>query len=199
MKTTVLAFYRRLWGPERATLAPADLLLPGWLPPPTLNPLTTFLAVALAAGTLALGHPWAALAAPVFARLAALDLTAFVLPDLYTYPLLAAGLTHALLAGQWPQALAALALIGVLLPFAALRPTAGLGGGDLKLIAALTAWLPAEAAATALALGCLAWLPLACRHPRRPQPFGVPVILGWLAILLCPHLPERLLLPILGS
>lgn len=191
------ALHKRLPWWERNTLTPDDLWVPGWLPAGVLTRATAALTLLLMP-LLALGGMPLALAAPVFARLLALDLTAYTLPNVYTLPLLAAGLSHAAYMGHpWQAGLAAgLLALGFIAPR---FPVAhGLGGGDFKLLAAMLAWLPLQAAAFAMAIGCFLWLPLAFWRPRTPQPFGVPLLVGWVLIIAFPHLPEGVLRPMLG-
>ncbi len=109
--------------------------------------------------------------------LAALDLTAFWLPDRLTLPLGLGGLGAAAL-GLGPGLVTALAgaaagylaLAGVALAYRWLRGREGLGGGDPKLFAAIGAWLGWEwlplvlLGACALGLGAVAVLRLAGRR-----------------------------------
>lgn len=129
----------------------------------------------------------------VWARLAVLDLTTYTLPNIYTLPLLAVGWLYAWqngLAAQAAGAAAVLAAVGLWggRPAAA----AGLGGGDLKLLAALFAFLPVWQGLWAVALGCAVWLPVAFAMPRRAVPLGVPVLVGWGVMVGWPHLPNWL-------
>jgi prepilin signal peptidase PulO-like enzyme (type II secretory pathway) len=183
-----------LWPWEKATLAPADLVLPGWLPL-RADGVVTLLGGIL--GTILLPAPLWPLAW-VLARLAALDLTLYILPDIYTIPLLAVGLTHALQIHAMPQFLAGVVLLALQLS-GQRRLQSHFGGGDFKLLAAMLAWLPLQTAAMAVAVGCIVWLPLAFWRPKAMHPFGLPLILGWLIILAFPHLPEWLLRPMLGG
>lgn len=129
----------------------------------------------------------------VLARLVALDLTTYTLPNVYTLPMLLVGWVYAFqhgLAGQALLAASLLAGVGVLL--GGLTSRMGLGGGDFKLLASLFAFLPVFQGVCAVGLGCLLWLPVAFWAPRRPVPFGVPVVLGWVLVLRWPHLPNWL-------
>lgn len=140
---------------EKKFLSPSDIE-DGPLKPNTLNRLTT-LFFCLFLASLCLSPPAAlpqtmvlALLALVFARLMALDLTALVLPDVYTLPLLALGLFAPFLLGwhtNWHTALTGAGL-GLTLSFGfallaekLTNANSGLGGGDIKLIAAAGAWL----------------------------------------------------------
>lgn len=120
---------------------------------------------------------WALLLALPLARLLALDITAYLLPHLYTIPLIVAGV--------WlGQGLVSLWLI---IPVLVAREVAlrlpkpmGLSGGDFMLLAAMLAWLPVHQACVAATVGCVLWLPVAFMFPKRDIPLGVPLILGWL-------------------
>lgn len=111
----------------------------------------------------------------ILARLAALDLTTHTLPDIYAIPLVSMGLAHSFSTGQGAN-LAILPLLGAL----TFIPRLQLGGGDLKLMAAMFLFLGFQFGFWAIALGCILWLPMACWRPHHPQPFGVPIALGWL-------------------
>lgn len=129
----------------------------------------------------------------VLARLVALDVTTYTLPNIYTLPMLVVGWLYAFQHGLGGQAvLAALLLMAIGLVLGRLTSRAGLGGGDFKLLAALFAFMPVFQGFSAVALGCLMWLPVAFTAPQRPVPFGVPVVLGWVVVLRWPHLPNWL-------
>jgi len=132
--------------------------------------------------------PWGIPVALVLARLLVLDVAAYVLPDVYTLPLLATGVVATALAQQWFW------LAGVLAVFAALwfatphlpkslAKSVGIGGGDLKLLAAMALWLNPLAFCWAIAVGCLLWLPLVWRQPLLPVPLGAPLLVGWVIML----------------
>ena len=84
------------------------------------------------------------------------------LPDVFTLTLLWAGLVFSALGGEGEplsyRVLAAagvhLAMRGLAEAFKALRGIEGIGGGDLKLLAALAVWLPLTSVAHALLLSC---------------------------------------------
>jgi|GEM_PF-4821987 len=133
----------------------------------------------------------------IFARLFALDLAAYTLPDIYTLPLAATGLLSAVLNGRAGQGLTMVLLLALLAVVMRLRrPAMGLAEGDLKLLAAMFTFLPFGMACWGVALGCVAWLPVTYARPRHMVPFGVPLIVGWMIILRWPHLPNALLLAI---
>lgn len=184
---------------EKATNV-AESAIPGLLPYCALTPLTLALSAALGLALWPALGPAAIPTALVFARLAALDVTTYTLPNVYTLPLAAMGLTHAalqnrLISGLIIAGLFALPLLaGYCRRMAARRRfAAGLGGGDLKLAAALCLFLPLPAALFALAIGSILWLPVACLKPRVAVPFGLPIIIGWSIILAIPPLPNWLL------
>lgn len=186
-----------LWPWEGATL-PESQLAPGWLPADKLPALTWLLTgLIMMALSATVGWPAAILSLPL-ARLMALDLTTHTLPDVYTLPLLAVGLAHAWSTGRMAEALLAVTLVAALLVLVSFfgrsgagnkaggAPTLqhrGIGGGDLKLMLALFAWLPPAEACFAVGMGCVLWLPFGFWRPRHVQPFGVALGLGWVAML----------------
>ncbi len=127
------------------------------------------------------------------ALLAAFDFDQFRLPDALTWPLGLAGLGATAWIGAAPvlqHAAAALAaglslwLVGAI--YHRMRGRQGLGLGDVKLFAALGAWIGPEGLASALLLACLAALTallaghLAGRQldAATPIPFGIFLALG---------------------
>lgn len=178
---------------EKAT-GVAEAARPGSVERRQLGRLT--LACGLAAVVLLwqpLGLPAALVGGLVFGRLAALDLTTYTLPNVYTLPLVAVGLCHAVMGDHIGPALLACLMLAGLYAFTAQMPLpAGVGGGDLKLLAALFAFLPPATAFAAIAIGCLVWLPLAWKKPKVAVPFGVPILIGWLFVLQAPYLPKWL-------
>ena len=189
--------YAHLWPWERATV-PESQLAPGWFPAEKLAAVTWLaMGVMLMILSPTAGWPMAWMALPL-ARLVALDLTTHTLPDIYTLPLLAVGLAHAWVTGSLVVAVGAVVAVALLMMLAGLTVPAlrqmlgkepgpaGIGGGDVKLLLALFAWLPPAEACFAVAVGCVAWLPLAFLYPRRAQPFGVAIALGWVAVLALP-------------
>ena len=132
--------------------------------------------------------------------LAIIDLRVFLLPDVLTFPLLAAGV-----AVSYALAPSALAdhLIGAAAGFAVfaaiafvyrrLRGHEGLGFGDAKLMAALGAWLAWQGLPSTLLFGAIAALifvltrSLAGRRITDPIPFGAFLALGgWIVWLYGP-------------
>ncbi|RYG57801.1 MAG: hypothetical protein EON60_14125 [Alphaproteobacteria bacterium] len=182
---------------EEATHAPTAAQ-PGLLPPAAAFWLTGLLAVILGA---LLWQPFGYLAIPIallFGRLMALDLTTYTLPNIYTIPLLVVGLFHALSHEQLAQAFIACVVIfffNKTMAAANLRMarSVGVGGGDLKLLAALFAFMPLTTGFWAIAAGCLLYMPVAFAKPKATVPFGVPLIMGWVVLLRWPHLPNWLI------
>lgn len=130
----------------------------------------------------------------IFGRMLALDITTYTLPNIYTVPLLTVGIFHALLHSNLASALIACLLIMLFshkLTYSSLN--IGIGGGDIKLLAALFAFLPVGTACWAIAAGCMLWMPVAFIKPKAMIPFGVPLILGWAILLRFPYLPNWLL------
>lgn len=155
------------------------------------------LAVAGLSALLVISWPWPGTAAPVLALAglclvclaAAIDARTGYLPDALTWPLLGLGIIHAVLFPGFPspaQALAGVAA-GYGLPWVVAhayllwRKQPGLGGGDIKLLAAMGAWLGPAQVPWVLLLACLlallgAWAGAVLRRQswqaRRAQPFG---------------------------
>jgi leader peptidase (prepilin peptidase) / N-methyltransferase len=178
---------------ENATAVPQSSRT-GMLKPASLTPLTLLAALVV---TILLwpNYGIAALAIGlVFGRLIALDLTTYTLPNVYTVPLMTVGLLHSVIFGGVSQTVLAW-LILFLLSLTVRRSNLkiGMGGGDLKLLAALFAFLPLTEAFFAIALGSFFWLPVAFAKPKLSIPFGVPILLGWTLLLAVPHLPNWLM------
>ena len=168
-----------LLGFEAATVPP-DAGQPGLLRPRWAWPLTG-LTVPLAALLWPAYGPLAPVLGLLAGRLLALDLTTYLLPNLYTYPLLGGGLAYAWFAGHgWSSAFSVLALLA-LRELTLRLPSArkGLGGGDYTLLAATCCWMTLADAMWAGLLGSLLWFPFTWLAPRRHVPLGAPVILGW--------------------
>lgn len=132
---------------------------------------------------LATGFGWALLA------IALRDATDFIIPDRLSLPLLAAGLAVAAMQGPAvlaEQALAAAAGGGAFAALAVLyrvwRGRDGLGWGDVKLIAALGAWLGLAALPQVVLIAALLAL-VAVVIQRRPLQADAEVAFGtWLAV-----------------
>lgn len=171
-----------LWPFERTTLPP-DAALPGLLPGRFANAATFAL---LPVAALALWPLHGLLALPVafaLARLLALDAATYLLPNLYTWPLIGGGLAYAWAQGKGvPATIAVLALLGLRYLTLRFPLEKGMAGGDFCLLAAMFAWLGFGGGSIAIALGCLMWLPFTLANPKRMVPLGVPLIAGWLAL-----------------
>lgn len=138
------------------TSAPAPRLslrqIADWLDPP--DRLAMLACAVLAFAVAATRQSW--LAALCFAPLAAaavaivmIDLRHFRIPDWLSLPLIPLGLIHAAFAAPLLPRLAAMASVWAALAvlqqiFLRYRGQRGLGGGDVKLIAAAAAWLPVD-------------------------------------------------------
>lgn len=166
------------WPWEAATGAPASAM-PGLVKPGYTLLLTLLGSTALAMVLWPVFGLWGLPLALALGRLMALDLTTHTLPNVYTLPLLAVGLAHGLAWGDMPGILAALIVLVVYTVVGWVRPDQSLlGGGDLKLLAAMFAGLGAPLTCWAVAAGCIMWLPVAFWKPRAAQPLGVPLVLG---------------------
>ena len=153
--------------------------------------LAIFLFLYTSASTL--GLPLQILLAVVLGRLLALDLTYLILPDVYTLPLIGLGLLLPPLFGlhSWIFGLIG-AVIGFVFPlvFAVLvekisKTNSGMGGGDIKLLAAMGAWLGPINLAFSLPIACFATLAFALRIPKNQDlPFGPGLIISFI-IFLC--------------
>lgn len=143
---------------------------------------------------------WGGVLALIFARLVALDLTSYTLPNVYTLPMMLVGLVVALGAGHLLATLALWLALALVAGFARVYPQArlGVGEGDLKLLAAMAGFLPLPTVLLAIAVGCVLWMPIAFMAPKRPLPLGVPILLGWVIVLLPLGLQEWLFRSITG-
>jgi leader peptidase (prepilin peptidase)/N-methyltransferase len=111
---------------------------------------------------------------------AAIDARTQWLPDVLTLPLLWAGLVFgALGTGDVSLAYRIFAIVGVYLTLRAvaqgfflLRGVHGLGGGDIKLLAALAAWLPLSSVAYVLLIGSALQLAGMALTRTRQSSFG---------------------------
>ncbi len=127
----------------------------------------------------------------VLLLLAEVDLKMLLLPDILTIPLLIAGFVFAAFVGVHITAeeSAAAALAGYVLPVLATllmlwRSVDAFGGGDIKLLAAIGAWLGLEGVIYTILLSCLIFgLYSAVRH-QRAGAFGPSLSVSAIIILL---------------
>lgn len=173
-----------IWFFEQPTIPPGAAQ-PGILPLPHPGLVTLFLMIPIMVFFWPLYGPLAPVLAFVAARLLVLDLTTYLLPNLYTYPLIAGGLVWAWGQGYGPYALILVVVMLVLRAVFLSRPNLklGMGGGDFALLAALCGWLEPQVVFCAIAIGCILWLPFTFLTPQRAVPLGVPIILGWVSLL----------------
>ena len=180
---------------------------PGKIPPGWVTPVMGVVVVIfwglLYLAALPIDMAWVvlALAAMLWARQMALDLGHQVLLNVYTYPLLLlAFLYHGLSGTAW-----AIPVTGAVLGWggatalawgiARLRPGhSGLGGGDVKLLAALGAWVGPGLLLSVIGLGCLLSLLLSLRQPKADLPLGPGLIVAGWVLTLWPQAPQALFL-----
>jgi leader peptidase (prepilin peptidase)/N-methyltransferase len=127
-----------------------------------------------------------------------IDKRFLLLPDIFTYPLLILGFTYAALNGDWlitntpdfignPLNSAIGAALGYIMPVAAslflvLKKPDAFGGGDIKLLSAIGAWVGFEAISYILLLSC-GLFGLECLISRqRVGPFGPAIVYATLII-----------------
>lgn len=205
----------------RRALAPRDLIpIVSWLAARgrcrhcgrrigAFYPAVELAALLVALWSLAVLPGWLAWAGAVLGwtllALAWIDWEHYLLPDALTLPLAAAGLAVAWLndPGSVPHHLigaaagfAAFAMLGWL--YHALRRRRGIGGGDVKLMAALGAWVAWPGLPTIVVYAALSGLALVLVQAARGRPialghrlpFGPHLCLGgWLVWLYGPLLP----------
>ena len=135
----------------------------------------------------------------------AFDITAFVLPNFLTYPLLVCGFLIALDSGAGAVVesaagafAGAFCLLLVKYSYRLLAKRDGLGMGDVKLFAAAGAWVGPAGLPQTLLIGSLLGLMYAAAHLRRPGksmalekvPFGASLCLAlWITWVFGPVLP----------
>jgi leader peptidase (prepilin peptidase)/N-methyltransferase len=174
------------------------------------HPMIELAALAVVLWSVAVLPGWIAVAGAAFGWallvLAWIDQRTFLLPDVLVLPLAAAGLVvswlidPALLVDHVIGAVAGFAVFAaVAWGYRALRGREGLGGGDVKLLGALGAWVAWQGLPTVVlyaALSGLAWaLVLAALgkrvHLGRRIPFGLHLCIGgWLVWLYGPLLAQ---------
>lgn len=174
-----------LW-PWEKRFVPARDILPGVIAPRHTLLLTLLLTGLLCAWWFVSDVPWGyVLLALPCARLIALDLTHHILPDIYTLPLLITGAAIAGITATGDTSMLGFAValgMGLLMLLAAwiFNQQAGVGGGDLKLLAAIGMWAGFPIILLVMALGCICSLPLLVVK-QRYIPLGPGLILAWWA------------------
>lgn len=126
----------------------------------------------------------------VLILLSEIDLKMFLLPDILTVPLLISGfMFSAFEGGIQPEESAFAALAGYLLPIIATllmlwRSVDAFGGGDIKLLAAIGAWLGFEPLIYTIILSCLIFGIYSLIKKQRSGAFGPSIALSAIIILL---------------
>ncbi len=189
-----------MWSFERR-FVPAEDITEGLLPVRFMPVVQVLIFMGLIFAAFACGaaaRPELAIAlaglAVVLARLATVDLAYNILPDVYTLPLVALGLGYsAFLApghGFLMGLVGAVAGFGIALAFAwtmakVTGGNSGMGGGDIKFLAAVGAFSGAPLLGLAMFIGCgLTFFISLFFHPREMHfPFGPGLALGlWAAL-----------------
>lgn len=108
-----------------------------------------------------------------------IDYKTQMLPDMLTIPLLIAGFLSSVLWGHWivPAESALGAVVGYLLPVVAAlfiiwKSPNAFGGGDVKLLAAIGAWLGAECVIAVILTACVLFGGYALSFRKRAGAFG---------------------------
>ena len=185
-----MLWFERRWLPE-------EDIGQGFVTPEKLNIVTIAAILLLSACFLyfsATLHPVLSIfLAIILGRLLALDLAHLVLPDVYTIPLILLGLTLPPLFGlhSWTYGLTG-ATIGFIFPllFAIAaeklsNANSGMGGGDIKLLTAMGAWLGPIFLTFSLPIACFLTLAFALRTPKNQDlPFGPGLIVSFIIFLL---------------
>lgn len=121
----------------------------------------------------------------VLLLLTEVDNRMMLLPDILTVPLLIAGFTYAVLIGQWlsPAESALGAVAGYLLPvvssmFLVWKNKDVFGGGDIKLLAALGAWLGFELVIYTMILASALFTIYAILSRKRAGAFGPALVVA---------------------
>lgn len=122
--------------------------------------------------------------------LSEIDFKMLLLPDILTIPLLLSGFVFACFANQYisPQESAIAATAGYVLPVVATllmlwRSFDAFGGGDIKLLAALGAWLGLEGVIYTILLSCLLFAVYSLIRKQRAGAFGPALAVSAIVIL----------------
>ncbi len=193
-----------MWWLETKTI-PKNECTKGLLPAHYLTPLTLILFFLFLYMLIPIYSWWILLPALFMARLLAFDLRYHILPDIYTLPLLIFGIaytyfytTNILLDHILAIFLALFSgIIFIFLNNCFKQLNTGIGGGDLKLMAALGAWLGLANISLAIALACLFTVPFAFIYKKEAIPFGPGLILALISFLLWGKNIEHLILSLI--
>lgn len=185
-----------MWFIEQRFIPEEQKQLEGILPSRALSPV--FIALSALFLTFTYFAPYAGakwpiyLLCPLLARLLALDLRYYLLPNIYVLFILIAGLITTPLLGWMPWwASVSGALAGLILPLLftiigqKLRGEErfNLGGGDLKFISAAGAWLGIEHLSNYVLLACLFSFIFLYLPKEKPLPFGPGLIVAFFVML----------------
>lgn len=118
-----------------------------------------------------------------------IDNRMFLLPDILTVPLLIAGFAYSVFVSQWviPVESVIGAVVGYVLPvlasaFLVWKNKDAFGGGDIKLLAALGAWLGAELVIYTIILACALFGSYAMLRKMRVGAFGPAITIAAIMI-----------------
>ncbi|PIZ31587.1 MAG: hypothetical protein COY40_01655 [Alphaproteobacteria bacterium CG_4_10_14_0_8_um_filter_53_9] len=163
---------------ERATHV-ADDMIDGWLDARWLGIVSTGAGLMCALTLYTVAGWGGAFLGVVLGRMLAFDLVGYVLPDVYTLPLVAVAAAFALSHGMGDGRLLGAVLLGVAyMGMMRFQPRIGLGGGDLKLMAAMLLAMGPFTFWTSTLAACVLWAPFAFWQPKKAIPFGVPLLIG---------------------
>ena len=165
--------------------------------------MLTFTVILLLGGG-ALFHtsaPWYSyIALLLCARLFTLDLRYLVLPDVYTAPLFLLGVSTQIADGNWQNALISVgSIIALLIVFlsamhALTSGRSSIGGGDIKMIVAISAFAPLSSMPFLTLMACLFTMVLTpCIADKKAIPFGPGLCLALLTQICMPDIWMRFL------
>lgn len=123
-----------------------------------------------------------------------IDYRMYLLPDIITIPLLLIGFCYAVVVGDWvvPAESAFGALLGYFLPviaslFLVWKDKDMFGGGDIKLLAAIGAWLGFEKLITVILIAVVIFGFYALIRRQRSGAFGPAIAIAAIAVALYSH------------